>query len=266
MPDLRLFLPRKIYPISIAVIVIAVTASWVPLALIFWYTQIYHESPRIHLFQDMDNQPRLNAQQSSPIFNDGRAMRIAPAGTVARGELRGDDHFDRGYTITPASNPGADGEAGQPTVDYFAGFPEGVEVDDLFLQRGQEKFNTFCSPCHGMTGYGNGPVNERAMLLLNGDASKSLGTVWVPTKSLHAIGDDKSLTYGEDIYPNGQLFTVITHGKGNMAGYGHAIAPEDRWAVVAYVRALQLSQNVDQAKQAAANADAASRLAENAPE
>ena len=260
MLDLRLWLPKWPPTVFVALGAIFVVATWVPLAAIFNYTQVKHERPRIHLFQDMDNQPRLNPQASSALFNDGRAMRLPVAGTIPRGEARVDDHLYRGYDVEP--NPDA-GEGEPPvTTEYMTGYPEAVEVNDLFLARGREKFNTFCYPCHGKGGYGNGPINERALQLMNGDASRSLGTSWVTSANLQAVNDDGQLTYGEAIYPNGKLYKVIALGQGNMAGYAHAIDVRDRWAIVAYVRALQLSQNVDAA---VAAMDAADPSSPNAP-
>lgn len=236
MLDLRLFLPKRVPLPLIAVACLLVVGSWVPLALILHYTQIYHERPRIHLFQDMDNQPKLKAQAASPVFNDGRAMRQPVTGTIARGRLAA---AEGGPMETGRADRHGDGPDTEPA--FVTGFPEGVDVDEFFLARGQEKFNTFCYPCHGKGGHGDGPVNQRAASLQIGDSTLSYGTAWVASANLVA-GENGVLTFGEDKYPNGQLFDVITHGKNNMAGYGHAIPVEDRWAIVAYVRALQLSQ------------------------
>ncbi len=263
MLDTRLWLPKWPPTVFIALAAIFVVATWVPLAFIFNYTQVKHERPRIHLFQDMDNQPRLNPQASSSLFNDGRAMRQPAAGTVARGQVRDDDHLDRGYVVQP--NPDAAADQPQVTAEYLPGFPDSVEVDDLFLARGREKFNTFCYPCHGKGGYGNGPINERALQLMNGDASRSLGTSWVASANLQDVVDGK-LKYGPELYPDGKLYKVIDQGQGNMAGYGHAIPVYDRWAIVAYVRALQLSQNVEAAVAAMDAADPNSPALAEKPE
>jgi len=249
MLDLRLFLPKRVPMVMIALGVLFVVASWVPITAIVRYTQVKHEKPRIHLFQDMDNQPKLKAQAASPIFADGRAMRPEVAGTVRRGELRDDAELQDGYTVTR--------DGGEFAPVFVTGMPDGIEVDHFFLARGQKKFDTFCYPCHGKAGYGNGPVNQRAMQLQQGDATLSWGTAWVASANLHALLDDGTLQFGAGAYPNGQLYNVIAHGKGNMAGYAHSIPVEDRWAIVAYVRALQLSQNTGAAKIAL---DAAAQL------
>lgn len=231
MLDLRFFLPKRVPLPLIAVACLVVVGSWVPLSLILHYTQIFHTSPRIHLFQDMDNQPKLKAQAASPVFNDGRAMRQPVAGTIARGRLAA----AQGTPLYTGQNT----SHGQSA--FITGFPEGIEVDEFFLARGQEKFNTFCYPCHGKGGHGDGPVNQRALALQLGDPTASYGTSWTPSANL-VKSENGVLAYGEAAYPNGEVFNVITHGKNNMAGYGHAIPAEDRWAIVAYVRALQLSQ------------------------
>ena len=236
MLDLRLFLPKRVPMVMIALGVLFVVASWVPLTAIFKYTQVKHEKPRIHLLQDMDNQPKLKAQAASPIFADGRAMRPEVAGTVRRGELRENAELEQGYTVK------REGEGFAPI--FITGMPDEIEVDHFFLARGQQKYDTFCYVCHGKAGYGNGPVNQPAMGLVAGDATLSWGTAWVPSANLNLVDENTGkLTYGPDVYPNGQLYNTIVNGKGNMAGYGHAIGVEDRWAIVAYVRALQLSQN-----------------------
>lgn len=241
MPDLRLFLPKRVPMVLVAVGILLVTASWLPLVVIAKYSQVKHKKPRIHLFLDMDHQAKLKAQAASPIFNDGRAMRQPVPGTVARGELRDDDALYQGYTIQRVDN--------EYSPDFIAGFPEDIEVDSFFLAHGQKKFDTFCYPCHGKAGYGDGPVNRRALLLMGGDGSLSYGTAWTQAANYHEVLDGK-LRFGADIYPNGQLFNVITNGKATMAGYGHMIPAEDRWAIVAYVRALQLSQNTGLARTA----------------
>ena len=97
------------------------------------------------------------------------------------------------------------------------------------LERGQLQFSIYCSVCHGMNGRGNGLVNQRAQSILSGD--------WVPPSSLHQD------TLYSDVYPEGKLFSTISKGIRKMPGYAAQIKVEDRWAIVAYVRALQKSQN-----------------------
>lgn len=184
--------------------------SWVPLALIARSRQQYSDKPRIHIIQDMDNQPRFKAQQMNPIFADQRAMRPPVEGTVARGAARLDTAFYAGRA---------------PAGGWVEEFP--VEVTAELMRRGQDRYNIFCAPCHGASGNGNGMINVRAEQLQEG--------AWVPPSSFHTD------TVRER--PIGHLYNSIANGIRNMPAYGHQIAPADRWAIVAYVRALQRSQN-----------------------
>lgn len=221
-----------------------VTLTWVPLALIARARVTLSEKPRVHLFLDMDEQPKYGAQDYSLLFEDHRAMRPPVPGTVARGELALDDHFERGFRVVA-------GEGGQPAAEYFPGMPAQVRVDQALLLRGQTQYNTYCFPCHGAAGYGDGPVHVRSARLADAQAA---GTVWLQPSNLHAIDTGTGgQVYGPQTYPDGKLFNVITHGIRNMGGYGDQIEPHDRWAIVAYVRALQTSQfNPGQPTQAAA--------------
>lgn len=204
-PQTRAF-PGKI-KLAIAV---AACASWLPLALAVKARVSFSEKPRIHLFSDMDHQPKLKAQAESGAFGDGRAMRQPVEGTVPVGGDDLDDHFYRGV----------DG------AGWATDLPSSVTADNATLVRGRERYGIFCTPCHGDAGYGDGMVHRRA---------KDIGaSKWVPPTSLHEDHVRRQ--------PVGQLFDVITNGVRNMAGYGHAIPERDRWAIVAYLRALQLSQ------------------------
>ncbi|MEM8783739.1 MAG: cytochrome c [Planctomycetota bacterium] len=236
--DLRLFLPQP--PLwLIAAAVLLLVASWVPLALFLKHRFSWHEEPRIHLWQDMDNQPKLKAQGTTPVFADGRAMRPHAAGTIARGHLDTDDHLHRGFVL-------AAGDGGQLETVYLEGIPGEFEVDEEFVAHGQLKYNAQCYPCHGFDGRGNGPVNQRgAALQANANAGVKLGTAWVPVTNLLQEAEPGQLQFGPGLYPDGKLYNTIVNGKGNMVGQGHALSLEDRWAIVAYVRALQLAQRPD---------------------
>ncbi|MGI9013726.1 MAG: c-type cytochrome [Phycisphaerales bacterium] len=167
--------------------------------------------PPLHPIQDMDNQVRLRAQHEFEFFADGRAMRAHPAGTVARGGLRVDDHFYRGLV---------DGQ-------WATSFPEQATMSDALLARGQERFNIYCSPCHGESGNGLGMVAVRAATLLEqGEAP-----TWVAPKP---VFDPETLKR-----PIGELFNIVTHGINTMSGYGGQIPEADRWAIVAWVKVLQ---------------------------
>ena len=151
--------------------------------------------------QDMHDAPRYEAFEASSSFADGRASRTAPAGTVARGWLRDDEAL---YT----------GKVAGQVIDQFP-FP----IAHADLQRGQQRFNIYCTPCHDATGSGKGMVVQRG---------------YRPPPSFH----DERLRAAAP----GHFFDVITSGFGAMPDYRAQIAPRDRWAIVAYIRALQLAQ------------------------
>jgi mono/diheme cytochrome c family protein len=150
---------------------------------------------------DMYDQPRHEPLERSEFFADGRASRPLVAGTVARGELREDEPLYTGKR---------DGEL----VDEPP-----LEVDVLLLNRGQGRFNIFCSNCHGRLGDGEGMIVRR--------------------------GFTRPPTYHSDRLrglPIGHFFDVMTNGFGRMPDYAEQISVRDRWAIAAYVRALQWSQ------------------------
>jgi mono/diheme cytochrome c family protein len=167
----------------------------------------------------MDNQPKFRAQHASALFADGRAMRIQVEGTVARGQLQEDGHYYLGV-VNDA---------------WAATFPGQVRVDVPFLERGRERFDIYCLPCHGAAGYGDGMINKRAMELVNQGVN---GTIWVQPKSIHDADIREQ--------PVGQIYNSITNGVRTMPAYGSQIPVADRWAIVAYVRALQRSQNAEE--------------------
>src|SRR6266478_6427818 len=151
---------------------------------------------------DMHIQPYYRPLAKSDFFADGRSARNPVDGTVARGDLREDSYL---YTGKIGNNPG----------DYMP-FPVTKEL----LARGQQRYNIYCAPCHSRVGDGNGVIPSRGF----------------PRKppSFHTDRLRK--------VPLGYLFDVTTNGFGSMSDYASQIAPPDRWAIVAYIRALQLSQ------------------------
>jgi mono/diheme cytochrome c family protein len=172
--------------------------------------------PRIHLIPNMDNQERFKAQQAHPLFADGRAMRPATDGTIARGDewaLGTDPHYYEGRT----------GD------DWATAFPPQLEISEPLMLRGQEQFGTYCAVCHGLDGGGNGIVAQRAR------EKTQISTGWVPPSSLH------DATIRERTV--GHLFNTITNGIRTMPAYSDQISPGDRWSIIAYIRALQRSQN-----------------------
>jgi mono/diheme cytochrome c family protein len=150
----------------------------------------------------MSDQPRYEPLEPSRFFADGKASRDLVAGTVARGQLRADAHF---YEGTVEGGP----------ADTFP-FPVTIEV----LERGQERYQIFCAPCHGLTGSGDGPIVQRG---------------FTPPNSFHIERLREA--------PPGYYFNVITNGFGAMYSYAYRVPPADRWAIIAYVRALQFSQH-----------------------
>lgn len=157
--------------------------------------------PPLEIFDDMDRQPKVKAQSASRFFADGRADRPIPANTVARGHLDADDALFRGRN--------ADGT-------WVPGFPDSLTVDQTLLKRGQGRYMIYCTACHGATGDGNG-------------ITKSYGMIATPTYHDARLRDMAS----------GELYNTIAHGKNTMLAYGDKLDASDRWAVVAYVRALQ---------------------------
>jgi hypothetical protein len=151
--------------------------------------------------QDMHNQPRFKPFAESDFYSDLRSARPPVEGTVARGQLHDDVYL---YTGKIGNDPG----------DYMP-FPVTSEV----LDRGQQRFNIYCAPCHSRVGDGNGMIVQRG---------------YKRPPSYHIERLRKA--------PLGYFYDVITSGFGAMPDYSAQIAPRDRWAIVAYIRALQLSQ------------------------
>lgn len=206
-------------PLLVAAVLIGCTALIPPL-LVARARQQTSNQPRLHLVKDMDSQPKFAAQSRSTLFADGRAMRPAIAGTIARGELRGDLQLNRGVERAGAESPGHDEE-----VAWVESVPLPASLQ--LIERGRERYNIYCAACHGRSGHGDGLVSLRALELQQG--------TWVPPTSLHADHVRAQ--------PVGQLFHVISHGVRKMPGYAAQIEVADRWAIVMYLRALQRSQN-----------------------
>ncbi len=204
----------------IATLLVAIVASWIPFVVAARARVSKSDQPRIHIIQDMDNQPRYNTQSTSTLFADGRAMRPPVVGTVARGELELDDHYFRGFTRTLNAD-------GTYAVTFFETFPQQITLDLDTLKRGQHQFNVYCAPCHGYDGQGQGMVHRRAT------AIGTANTGWIPPSNL--------VEAGIRARPVGHLYNSVNNGIRSMQGYGQQIEVADRWAVVAYVRALQLS-------------------------
>lgn len=152
--------------------------------------------------QQMADQPRYEPLQRSTFFGDERSARPLLPDTVARGHLDADAAF---YT----------GKSGGQLISTLP-----VPLTLEFLERGQGRFNIYCSPCHDRTGSGNGMIVQR-------------GYRRPPSYHIDRLRQA----------PIGHFFDVITHGFGAMPDYADQVPPQDRWAIAAYIRALQLSQN-----------------------
>lgn len=151
---------------------------------------------------DMQDQPKYKPLGENKFFADGRDSRPVPAGTIAEDELNDEDVIHTGST----------GGSFAPTIP--------VTVNKALLERGHDRFDIYCSPCHGRTGDGYGMVRKRGF--------------WIPS-NLHT---DRLRSV-----PPGYIYQVIANGYGAMPDYRDQILVEDRWAIVAYIRALQLSRH-----------------------
>ncbi len=151
---------------------------------------------------DMHDQPRYKPLAETEFFADGRAARPVVEGTVARGQMTADEHYFQGKV------------GGRPA----AAIP--VELSRELLERGRQRYDIYCSPCHGPAGYGDGMIVQRGLR---------------PPPSFHI----ERLRAA----PPGYVFDVITNGFGAMYPYASRVNVHDRWAIVAYLQALQLSQN-----------------------
>ena len=204
----------------VVVLFIIVALTWPPLALIARARVSFKDQPRVELIQDMAKQPHYGPQQPSALFGDGRAMRPPPPGTIARNVEPTDSHFTQGMVA-------ATDDRGANVMRFATSLPATIEINPRLLHRGAQMYAAYCAVCHGHDGYGDGPVNIRALEL------KEPG--WVAAMSLH----EPAVAAQAD----GYLFSVITHGVRTMPPHGSMIRRADRWAIVAYLRVLQRSQH-----------------------
>ena len=184
--------------------------------------------PPIHLNPNMDTQDKFKSYRESTFFEDGRQMRTPPANTIPRGQLRGRGELNtpravRDYTIW--SGKRLDGSWTE-TIPMEVANEKLTPAD---MRRGQERYNIYCTPCHARDGYGKGKV-----------AVRSQGKIDVPSYHQPRLGKKTP----------GELFDIISNGSTSklMPSYRRQIPdPKDRWRIVAYVRALQMSQSSRQA-------------------
>lgn len=155
--------------------------------------------PPLQVWPDMKFQKKFKPQRSTDLFPDSRESRVPPEGTIARGHMLEQDVF----------NTGMDGKL------YVGKSP--VKATEAVLEEGHWRFNTYCSPCHDETGLGRGMVPKR-------------WPAWQPQNLM----EDRILEMAD-----GDIFNVITYGRRTMPPYGFQNRPEDRWAIIAYLRVLQ---------------------------
>jgi mono/diheme cytochrome c family protein len=179
---------------------------------------------------DMQDQPRYKPYKQSDFFADKRASRDLPEGSVARGQLRSDKAFYTGKKENVASNQQVQTTTDAAGNTLISSFPDAIEefplpVTKELLDRGEERYKVFCMVCHGPVGNGDGMIVRR--------------------------GFTKPPTYNDDRLinaPVGHFYDVITNGQGRMNSYAAQVPVVDRWAIVAYIRALQISQRPNEAK------------------
>jgi mono/diheme cytochrome c family protein len=186
--------------------------------------------------RDMQDQPKMKAFRGTTFFGDGLSARQPIPGTVARGFLRSNTEFFTGKKSRTTAGPGTQSIQGQgqnqpppqaqvqqagaganaypDDIDYFP-----IPVNEEVVQRGRERYNIFCSACHGFTGNGDGMIVRRGF------------------RRAASFNDDRLRQA-----PVGHFFDAMTNGWGAMPSYAPQIAVQDRWAIIAYIRALQESQ------------------------
>lgn len=176
---------------------------------------------------DMQDQPRYKPYKKSDFFADKRSSRDLPNGTVPRGQLRSDKALYTGKKDNADPNAPVQSTTDAAGNTVITTFPNAIEefpvpVTKELVDRGEQRYKVFCMVCHGPTGNGDGMIVRR--------------------------GFTKPPTYNDDRLRNapvGHFYDVITNGQGRMSSYAAQIPVADRWAIVAYIRALQISQNPD---------------------
>ncbi len=177
---------------------------------------------------DMQDQPRYEVYRESDFFDDHSSSRDYPEGTVARGLLKENKAFYTGKIDNPNPNAPVESTVNAQGNTIVTTFPNMIDefpipVTKELIDRGQERYNIYCIVCHGATGNGDGMIVRR--------------------------GFPAPPTYHDDRLRNapvGHFFDVMTNGFGKMNSYAAQVQPADRWAIVAYIRALQVSQNPDE--------------------
>jgi len=195
---------------------------------------------------DMQDQPRYKAYKKSEFFSDNRASRDIPQGAVARGQLHENKAFYTGKVDNPNANTQVETTTNAAGNTIVTSFPNDVDefpvpVTKELIDRGENRFNIYCIVCHGPLGNGDGMVVRRG---------------FSPPPTYH---DDRLRNA-----PVGHFFDVMTNGWGKMNSYASVLSAADRWAIVSYIRTLQVSQSPDELLKMNANTQPGSD-AEHAP-
>jgi mono/diheme cytochrome c family protein len=175
----------------------------------------HFRKPSLYIFPDMEWQPKLRPQKENSFFTNGLSSQLHVAGTIPRSTTI---RTAAGEDVYPFQDAPLNTGRSAGTTNFIDNNP--LAIDARLLKRGQQRFNINCSPCHGAAGDGNG-------------ITKKLG-VMLTVKDLH----EKRIVE----MPDGELFYVITHGRNTMGAYGPTVTVEDRWAIIAYLRALHLTR------------------------
>jgi mono/diheme cytochrome c family protein len=177
---------------------------------------------------DMQDQPRYKAYKKSEFFSDNRASRDIPQGAVARGQLHENKAFYTGKVDNPNANVQVETTTNAAGNTIVTSFPNDIDefpipVTEELIDRGENRYNIYCIVCHGPLGNGDGMVVRRG---------------FSPPPTYH---DDRLRNA-----PVGHFFDVMTNGWGKMNSYASVLSAADRWAIVSYIRTLQVSQSPDE--------------------
>ena len=210
-------------------IIVSTVFALVPFALIYRARATHAKEPHWNIFTDMDFQAKAKSDTACELFPDGRCNRGELPGTVARGWLEDDTAFYKGLTQETGGEWITNLPTPRPSTDPYMNWPGPTPEE---MARGQQRYNIYCSPCHGYDGRGDGMIPQRVR---RAGAGALLPRNLVDPKT------------GVATIPNGQLFNTISNGYNTMMGYQAQIPAADRWAIVLYVRALERGANAGQA-------------------
>jgi len=206
-------------------LIASILVTVITIALLGFQGQ-HRQVPAIEFFGDMKRQDKVKFQKPSDFFADGRAGRPPVDGTIPMGyDIPGHPMQNAGSPVDDIDSPLGDFSAGTDYLNtgkmgeaWGTGLPLPVTAE--LIKRGQREFSINCAVCHGATGYGNGIASKYGLL------------------GIANYHHEKYLTM-----PDGQIYDTLTHGHNTMMGYGDKVTVKDRWAIIAYIRALQKSQN-----------------------